>query len=184
MIPWRPPKVWPQTRYPVVPAYTRPSFGYYETTWHVMCLPGTSPMTRTPTPPMPPAQLPPTQRPASVAPGTRPGSGTSPTDSGPPRAVPPCHRGPLRPKTKGRRRPLCRLPMCRKRVRVISRTSPQRGRRWRSPMNSAPEQASVKNRPASPKCSCVRSESEQAGAIGPAQSALSAVRPRKLCSTW
>jgi hypothetical protein len=23
--PWRPPRVWPQTRYPVVPAYSRPS---------------------------------------------------------------------------------------------------------------------------------------------------------------
>src|ERR1700722_17648132 len=31
--PWRPPKVWPQTKYPVVPAYTRPSYGYYETSW-------------------------------------------------------------------------------------------------------------------------------------------------------
>ena len=31
--PWRPPKVWPQTRYPVVPAYTRPSFGYFDTSW-------------------------------------------------------------------------------------------------------------------------------------------------------
>jgi hypothetical protein len=87
--PWRPPKVWPQTKYPVVPAYTRPSYGYYETTWRVMCLPGTSPMTRTPPPPMPPAQLPPMQRPVSVAPGTKPGTSTSPADSGPPRAVPP-----------------------------------------------------------------------------------------------
>jgi hypothetical protein len=36
--PWRPPKIWPQTRYPVVPAYTRPSYGYYETSWRVMPL--------------------------------------------------------------------------------------------------------------------------------------------------
>jgi hypothetical protein len=40
--PWRPPHVWPQTRYPVVPAYTRPSYGFYETTWRVLplCNPG------------------------------------------------------------------------------------------------------------------------------------------------
>jgi hypothetical protein len=36
--PWRPPQVWPQTRYPVVPAYTRPSYGYYETSWRVLPL--------------------------------------------------------------------------------------------------------------------------------------------------
>jgi hypothetical protein len=36
--PWRPPQVWPQTRYPVVPAYTRPSYGYYETSWGVLAL--------------------------------------------------------------------------------------------------------------------------------------------------
>ncbi len=34
--PWRPPHYWPQTRYPVVPAYTRPSFGYYETSWRLL----------------------------------------------------------------------------------------------------------------------------------------------------
>jgi hypothetical protein len=41
--PWRPPKVWPQTKYPVVPSYTRPSYGYYETSWRVLCVGGTAP---------------------------------------------------------------------------------------------------------------------------------------------
>jgi hypothetical protein len=36
--PWRPPKIWPQTRYPVVPAYARPSYGYYETSWRILPL--------------------------------------------------------------------------------------------------------------------------------------------------
>ena len=36
--PWRPPHCWPQTRYPVVPAYTRPSYGYYETSWRLLQL--------------------------------------------------------------------------------------------------------------------------------------------------
>ena len=36
--PWRPPQKWPETRYPVVPAYTRPSYGFYETSWRVLPL--------------------------------------------------------------------------------------------------------------------------------------------------
>ncbi len=88
--PWRPPKVWPQTRYPVVPAYTRPSFGFYETRWRVLSVCGTSPYTRTPPYPMPPAALPaPAQRPAAATRGTTPAPVRTPAEATPPRAVPP-----------------------------------------------------------------------------------------------
>jgi|HubBroStandDraft_6_1064221.scaffolds.fasta_scaffold04956_4 hypothetical protein len=87
--PWRPPKVWPQTRYPVVPAYTRPSFGFYETSWRVLNVCGTSPWTRTPPLPMPTVQPPPVQRPASSsAPGANPAEPVRPR-AVPPKAVPP-----------------------------------------------------------------------------------------------
>ncbi len=88
--PWRPPKVWPQTRYPVVPAYTRPSFGFYETRWRVISVCGTPPWTRTPPVPMPPPKLPaPAQRPAAAAPGSTPAPNRTPVEATPPRAVPP-----------------------------------------------------------------------------------------------
>lgn len=91
--PWRPPKVWPQTRYPVVPAYTRPSFGFYETSWRVLSVCGTSPWTRIPPAPVPPREPAPTQRPATTAPAG------SPSGSGPPRAVPPKAVPPQLPRT-------------------------------------------------------------------------------------
>jgi hypothetical protein len=89
--PWRPPKVWPQTRYPVVPAYTRPSFGFYDTSWRVLNVCGDSPYTRTP--PLPgPTVLPPapSQRPAANHPSGA-GNPAEPTPSrpSPPKAVPP-----------------------------------------------------------------------------------------------
>jgi hypothetical protein len=86
--PWRPPKVWPQTRYPVVPAYTRPSFGYYDTSWRVLNVCGDSPYTRTPPLPGPTVQAPaaPAQRPATKTPPADSGNPSEPT---PPRAVPP-----------------------------------------------------------------------------------------------
>lgn len=34
--PWRPPHIWPKTRYPVVPPYGRPNYGYYETSWRLI----------------------------------------------------------------------------------------------------------------------------------------------------
>ncbi len=95
--PWRPPHVWPQTRYPVVPAYTRPSFGYHETRWSILpvsdCYPviqrvtAAPPIPRpipTPVPAAPPAAAPasngtgpgaekvPAARPPEVAPEMRP----------------------------------------------------------------------------------------------------------------
>jgi len=82
--PWRPPKVWPQTRYPVVPAYTRPSFGFYETNWRVLNVCGTSPWTRTPPIPMPTVQPPAVQRPATTN-----VPGVNRAEPIPPRAVPP-----------------------------------------------------------------------------------------------
>jgi len=88
--PWRPPKVWPQTRYPVVPAYTRPSYGFYETRWRVLPVCGTPPWTRTPPPPMPPlTEAMPTQRPAAATPSSTPAPTRNSPDSGPPRTVPP-----------------------------------------------------------------------------------------------
>jgi hypothetical protein len=92
--PWRPPRVWPQTRYPVVPAYARPSYGYYETGWRVLPVCGTPPWVRTPPIPEPPPALPaPTQRPAVATPASGPRPAASPNantpESGPPRAVPP-----------------------------------------------------------------------------------------------
>jgi len=88
--PWRPPKVWPQTRYPVVPAYTRPSFGFYETRWRVLSVCGNTPLTRIPPAPPPvPLLTPPTQRPAAVAPGTTTTPSRTPVDAVPPRATPP-----------------------------------------------------------------------------------------------
>jgi hypothetical protein len=96
--PWRPPKVWPETRYPVVPAYTRPSFGYFDTSWRVLNVCGDSPYTRTPPLPAPTVFPPaPVQRPAAgKSPadvnspgGPNPPAGGNPTEQNPPRAVPP-----------------------------------------------------------------------------------------------
>jgi hypothetical protein len=100
--PWRPPRCWPQTRYPVVPAYTRPSYGYYETSWRVLplCNPtpatagpiypagyavngpnaGQQPMQPVPQGPVPQGQVP---RPPVVPPAVQPGP------QGPPTATPP-----------------------------------------------------------------------------------------------
>jgi hypothetical protein len=90
--PWRPPKVWPQTRYPVVPAYTRPSFGFYDTRWRVLNVCGDLPYARTPPVPAPTAFPPaPTQRPATAKPaggGNAPG-GANRAEPTPPRATPP-----------------------------------------------------------------------------------------------
>jgi hypothetical protein len=84
--PWRPPKVWPQTRYPVVPAYTRPSFGYYDTSWRVLSVCGDSPFPRTPPLPGPTVQPPaPVQRPSK----TPSKDGMNPAEPTVPRAVPP-----------------------------------------------------------------------------------------------
>jgi len=92
--PWRPPRVWPQTRYPVVPAYARPSYGFYETRWRVLPVCGTPPWVRTPPVPQPPPALPaPAQRPSAATPAPGPRPAASPNantpESGPPRAVPP-----------------------------------------------------------------------------------------------
>lgn len=90
--PWRPPKVWPQTRYPVVPAYARPSFGYYDTSWRVLNVCGDSPFTRTPPFPAPTVEPPPpVRRPAATNPpgGVTPPGGVNPAEPTPPRAVPP-----------------------------------------------------------------------------------------------
>jgi len=109
--PWRPPQVWPQTRYPVVPAYTRPSYGYYETSWRILPLCNPTPATAgpiypvgyqwnqpggsmPPAGPIPPAQLaspgqpgavqePPLPRPPVVPPAVQP------AQERPPAAVPP-----------------------------------------------------------------------------------------------
>jgi hypothetical protein len=107
--PWRPPHCWPQTRYPVVPAYTRPSYGYYETSWRVLPLCNPTPATAGPIYPagyasnnVPAAQPQPMQgsqptqplpqgtasqgqlpRPPVVPPAVQPGP------QGPPTAVPP-----------------------------------------------------------------------------------------------
>jgi hypothetical protein len=90
--PWRPPKVWPQTRYPVVPAYTRPSFGFYDTSWRVLNVCGDSPYPRTPPLPAPTVLPPaPVQRPATGNPpaGANPLGGANPGEPTPPRATPP-----------------------------------------------------------------------------------------------
>ena len=73
--PWRPPQKWPETRYPVVPAYTRPSYGFYETSWRVLPLCNPAPYVAGPLsppnlayhqPPMPPvAPIPAQQAPAA-----------------------------------------------------------------------------------------------------------------------
>ena len=109
--PWRPPQVWPQTRYPVVPAYARPSYGYYETSWRILPLCNPTPATAGPIYPvgyqwnqpagsMPPAgpvspaqsaspgqpgavQEPPLPRPPVVPPAVQP------AQERPPAAVPP-----------------------------------------------------------------------------------------------
>jgi hypothetical protein len=87
--PWRPPKVWPETRYPVVPAYTRPSYGYYETSWRVLSVCGAVPAvpesTLGVTPPPPPGSY---VSPA-VAPPTRPApAATTIPQTGPPATQP------------------------------------------------------------------------------------------------
>jgi hypothetical protein len=111
--PWRPPKIWPQTRYPVVPAYARPSYGYYETSWRVLPLCNPTPAAAGPIFPagyqsnpsaglMPPAgptppaqsgqqgpvQEPPLPRPPVVPPAVQPAQPRPPAAT-PPAAVPP-----------------------------------------------------------------------------------------------
>jgi hypothetical protein len=119
--PWRPPHVWPQTRYPVVPAYTRPSYGYYETSWRLLPLCNPTPCTAGPVYPagyqssQPPASVPPAST-APVAPAQQPAAtqepplprppvvppAVQPAQQGPPAAVPPAAGGlpgvPLQPK--------------------------------------------------------------------------------------
>ncbi len=108
--PWRPPTVWPQTRYPVVPAYSRPSYGYYETSWRVLPLcnptpctagplapanlayrqPPTAPLTPIPAQQAPAANgaNPPIPRPPVVPPAVQA------TPGGPPAATPPAAKAP------------------------------------------------------------------------------------------
>jgi hypothetical protein len=120
--PWRPPKVWPQTKYPVVPAYTRPSYGYFETSWRVLSVCGAVPAvpqstlgvapppvptayaaSPTPipvTPPRNPATAPQpapaqVQPPETVAP-TTPLPPRGPVQTGPPKATAPVY--PLKPR--------------------------------------------------------------------------------------
>ncbi len=118
--PWRPPTHWPQTRYPVVPAYTRPSYGFYETSWRVMplCNPASAAAgpiypigyQTNPQPPLnqpagplqptpagqsgqtPPGQNPPIPRPPVVPPAVQP------TQQGPPAATPPGVNGQFLPR--------------------------------------------------------------------------------------
>ncbi len=119
--PWRPPQKWPQTRYPVVPAYTRPSYGFYETSWRVLPLCNRVPNVAGPLsppdlayhqPPMPPVAPirsqqapaanganPPLPRPPVVPPAVQ----ASP--QGPPAATPPAAKplGPNGQMAAGRR---------------------------------------------------------------------------------
>jgi hypothetical protein len=118
--PWRPPHHWPQTRYPVVPAYTRPSYGFYETSWRILplCNPapaaagpiypagyqsGPSPAFNQPVGPLPqpqsgqpaqaaPIQGPPLPRPPVVPPAVQP------NQQGPPAATPPGANGQFLPR--------------------------------------------------------------------------------------
>jgi hypothetical protein len=108
--PWRPPKVWPQTKYPVVPSYTRPSYGYYETSWRVLCVGGTAPapvqaslgvapppvpnayaVQPTPAPAVTPRPTPPQVTPPQAQPQVQPPQATqpAPTIQGPQTVVPP-----------------------------------------------------------------------------------------------
>jgi hypothetical protein len=102
--PWRPPHVWPQTRYPVIPAYTRPSYGFYETSWRVLPLCNPTPTTagpvmypvalqNQPAPtqaplPRPPVVPPAVQRAPAGTPGANPPVPTLPNAT-PPAATPP-----------------------------------------------------------------------------------------------
>jgi hypothetical protein len=105
--PWRPPHKWPNTRYPVVPAYAQPNYGYFETTWREIpvahrCLaqvPAPTPWPSLPTPTRPPA--------APGAPQTAPGGLPRETPpeapvQGPPAASPPPDAtAPARPPAAG-----------------------------------------------------------------------------------
>jgi hypothetical protein len=88
--PWRPPHVWPQTRYPVVPAYVRPSYGYYETSWRI--LPLCNPAAAAAGPIFPPGWQ------SGQPPGSIPPAGPiPPAQSGQPAAEPPLPRPPVVP---------------------------------------------------------------------------------------
>jgi hypothetical protein len=95
--PWRPPHVWPQTKYPVVPAYSRPSFGYFETRWRILPVCGNPPVIRVPHIFLP-QPAPADKAPASGAkkdvksPSTSPDEST-PAPANPPKATPPRQQG-------------------------------------------------------------------------------------------
>jgi hypothetical protein len=90
--PWRPPHMWPQTRYPVIPAYTRPSYGFYETSWRVLPLCNPTPTTAGPVMYPVASQNPPVPTPASPGPLPRPPvvpPAVQPAPTGTPGANPP-----------------------------------------------------------------------------------------------
>jgi hypothetical protein len=106
--PWRPPHCWPQTRYPVVPAYTRPSYGYYETSWRILPLCNPTPSAAGPIYPAGYQSTSPTAPPAGAVPQAQPGNapGTlprppvvppagQPAQPGPPAATPPTANPPV-----------------------------------------------------------------------------------------
>jgi hypothetical protein len=102
--PWRPPTKWPETRYPVVPAYMRPSYGFYETSWRVLPLCNPTPSTagpvypagysfNTPAQPVPAAQPAPPQTPLPRPPVVPPAM--IPAQPGAPAATPPGASAPV-----------------------------------------------------------------------------------------
>jgi hypothetical protein len=102
--PWRPPTHWPQTRYPVVPAYTRPSYGFYETSWRVLPLCNPAPRAAEPIYPAGYQSSPPPTLNQAVVPtqppqGGQPAQGVQP--QGPPLPRPPIVPPAVRPAQQG-----------------------------------------------------------------------------------
>lgn len=95
--PWRPPHVWPQTRYPVVPAYARPCYGYFETSWRTLPVCSCGPMLQpsqmlAPNPPIPP--IAPVRPPVTAPPPMSNGTPATPPIPSPPANEP----GPAAPR--------------------------------------------------------------------------------------
>jgi hypothetical protein len=99
--PWRPPTHWPETRYPVVPAYTRPSYGFYETSWRVLPLCNAPPRTAGPIYPAGYQSSPPPALNQAVAPIQPPQGGQPVPEQGPPLPRPPVVPPAVQPAQQG-----------------------------------------------------------------------------------